>query len=72
LGSGFTLQPTPYADSCVITSGRQLTANKPDALLRAKTCKAHLFDAAGTIRRNEVYFDRSQLRSEFANVRKGT
>lgn len=30
------------------------------------------FDAAGKIRRNEVYFDRSQLLAEIANVRKGT
>jgi hypothetical protein len=30
------------------------------------------FDAAGKIRRNEVYFDRSQLLSEIANVRKAT
>jgi hypothetical protein len=29
------------------------------------------FDAAGKIRRNEVYFDRRQLLSEIANARKG-
>jgi hypothetical protein len=30
------------------------------------------FDAAGKIRRNEVYFDRSQLLSETASAREGT